>query len=219
MPNWYLHSCLHMLVACLVVLVLPACSRTKPARFYVLTPLLVSESAQALKTSNPPITIGVGPIELPDYVDRPQIVTQDGANTFQLAEFDRWAEPLEENFSRVLVENLSDLLAPHQIAVFPWKTAVPIDYRVAVEVTRFYSDATGTTTLHARWNIQANTGVDILASRQSRIRESAGSQDYAAAVAALSQTVAVLSQDIAAEIKSIVRNNKDTNKRAALLRR
>jgi len=210
MPNWYLHSCLPLLVACLVVLVLPACSRTKPARFYVLTPLLVSESAQALRTSSPTVTIGVGPIELPDYVDRPQIVTQDGANTFQLAEFDRWAEPLEENFSRVLVENLSDLLAPHRITVFPWKTAVPIDYRVTVEVTRFYSEANGQTTLSARWSIQNPTGVKLLASRQSRLRESSGTQDYAATVAAMSKTVAALSQEIAAEIKSVVRNNQIT---------
>lgn len=204
-PSWYVR----LLAGCLFVCALSACSRTKPARFYVLTPLPEVESAQPSSTTRHDTTIGVGPIELPDYVDRPQIVTQDGANTFQLAEFDRWAEPLEENFSRVLVENLSDLLAPQRIMVLPWKTAVPIDYRVAVEVTRFYSDANGNTTLSARWSIQATKGVNILASHQSRLHEPAGTQDYAATVAAMSRTVAALSQEIATEIKSVVRNNKN----------
>jgi uncharacterized lipoprotein YmbA len=194
-----------LLLAFLVVFGLQACSRTKPARFYVLTPMPIAESVQPISTSSPAVTIGVGPIELPDYVDRPQIVTQDGANTFELAEFDRWAEPLEENFSRVLVENLSDLLAPQQITVVPWTTAMPLDYRIAVEVTRFYSDATGNTTLRAQWSIQGTKGAAMLASRQSRIRESAGSQDYAATVAAMSKTVAALSQEIATAIRSLPR--------------
>ena len=60
------------------------------------------------------------------------------------------------------------------------------------------------------------TGVKLLASRQSRLRESSGTQDYAAMVAAMSKTVAALSQEIAAEIKSVVRSNQATSKRAVL---
>lgn len=216
MPHWHTYSCVRLLACCLFVCGLPMCSRTKPARFYVLTPMPIAESAQPLNTTRHDTTIGIGPIELPDYVDRPQIVTQDGANTFQLAEFDRWAEPLEENFSRVLVENLSDLLAPQRIAVFPWKTAVPIDYRVEVEVTRFYSDATGKTTLRARWSIRGHKGVAILASRQSRIRESASGQDYADTVAAMSETVAALSREIAATLKTVVQQRKGSSPKATL---
>ena len=207
MPHWCPLWSVRLLAWSVLVCLLPACSRTTPARFYVLTPTLELESTQPLSTSRHETTIGIGPVELPDYVDRPQIVTQDGANTFQLAEFDRWAEPLEENFSRVLIENLSDLLAPQRIMVSPWKTAVPIEYRVAVEVTRFYSNASGKTTLHARWSIQAAKGGDILASQQSRLRESAGAQDYPATVAAMSKAVGLLSQEIATAITRVVQNS------------
>ena len=51
MPNLHTHYCTRLLVACLFVCVLPACSRTKPARFYVLTPMPVAESVQPIRTS------------------------------------------------------------------------------------------------------------------------------------------------------------------------
>jgi len=49
---------------------------------------------------------GVGPVTLPPYLDRSQIVMSDRANELNLAEFDQWAESLQTNFTRVLGENL-----------------------------------------------------------------------------------------------------------------
>ena len=60
--------------------------------------------------------------------------------------------------------------------------------------------------LNARWSIQANKRMEILASQQSRIRESASGQDYTATVAAMSKTVAALSREIATAIRSLPHN-------------
>src|SRR5262245_23853131 len=49
----------------------------------------------------------------------------------------QWAEPLPDNFSRVLAEDLSLLLATDHVAVFPRKGPVPMYYQMSVEVTRF----------------------------------------------------------------------------------
>jgi uncharacterized lipoprotein YmbA len=128
------------IIACL--LALAGCSLSRqppPTRLYVLTPLPAAE--QAAQTAAPRSdTIGVGPVTLPQYANRLQIVTGNTSPELQRASFERWAEPLEDNFTRVLAENLSLLLATDQVATFPWKAPVSLDYQVIVEVTKFLGE-------------------------------------------------------------------------------
>ena len=87
------------------------CSRTAPARFYMLSDLRgASEAGAPMATQSPCLTLGIGPIEMPDYLDRPQIVTQLGPNELHLGDFDQWAEPLGKTFMRTLSDNLASLL-------------------------------------------------------------------------------------------------------------
>jgi uncharacterized lipoprotein YmbA len=79
----------------------------------------------------------VGPITLPKYLDRPQIVTRSGRNPLTLAEFDRWAKPLQDNVSRVLAENLARHIPTDHILLHPWPRSAPVDYQVAVEHLRW----------------------------------------------------------------------------------
>ena len=61
--------------------------------------------------------VAVGPVAIPDYLDRPQILTRSGPSELQLAEFERWAGSLEKDVSRVLAENLSTLLEKDHVIV------------------------------------------------------------------------------------------------------
>jgi uncharacterized lipoprotein YmbA len=54
--------------------------------------------------------------------------------------------------------------------------------------------------LIARWSLLSEEGQEALVSRRSRFRAPAGAPGYEAMVAAMSQTVADLSRDIAAAI-------------------
>jgi uncharacterized lipoprotein YmbA len=65
------------------------------------------------------MTIGIGPVTLPKYLDRPQIVTFTSPYALNVVEFDRWAEPLESTFVRVLAENLALLLPRAHVVVSP----------------------------------------------------------------------------------------------------
>ena len=56
------------------------------------------------------LSFGIGPIKIPEYLNQPKIVTRKGPNELTLAEFDRWAERLKDNLTRVLAKNLSNLL-------------------------------------------------------------------------------------------------------------
>ena len=184
---------------------LSACSLGRPApptRLYVLT--APSQAGGSLsKLSATGVAVGVGPVELPQYVNRPQIVTGESGNELQQAQFDQWAEPLETNFTRVLAENLLQILATERVAVFPWQGPVPLDYQVIVEVTHFLGTPNGSVSLVALWRILGKDGKETLVSRQSRCTEPTGSSDYTALAAAMSRTVAALSRDIAATITDL----------------
>ena len=66
--------------------------------------------------------VGIGPVTLPQYLDRPQIVERTGPNSLKIAEFDRWAEPLNNTVPRILVQNISQLLQSDRVYALPRRT-------------------------------------------------------------------------------------------------
>ena len=78
-------------LACLALLA--SCGSTKPSRFYVLSRVAGSADLTGLE-GGPEVRIG--PIELPKYLSRPEIVTRNGKNRIVAAEYDRWAADLKE---------------------------------------------------------------------------------------------------------------------------
>jgi uncharacterized protein len=111
---------------------LGACTST-PARFYILNTLPAAETRPATAAEQGPV-IGVGPITVPKYLDRPQIVSRAGRHQVTLGEFDRWAEPLPDNMTRVLAENLALLIPTDHMLLYAWPRSAALDYQVQVEV-------------------------------------------------------------------------------------
>lgn len=187
---------------CVIALLgVSGCGGTKETRFYVLTPLPAAERpGDASAGENP--AIGLLPVSLPEQLDRPEIVTRMGENMLQLAEFDRWAAPLQENFTRVLAGNLAVLVPTERLSVFPWGKAGSPDYEVAVEVARFEGSLGGDCSLVARWSVLKRDGKRVAVTGTSSYREPAG-DSYATLVAAHSRLVAALSRDIAMALKAV----------------
>lgn len=175
------------------------CASSKPSRYYLLSALSPAQSAKEDRG----VSVGIGPIELPKYLDRPQIVTRGSRNRLYLGEFDRWAEPLEQNFARVLAENLAALLSTDDVLQYPWKRSVRVDYQVIVTVNRFDAAIGGDTVLHVRWTVCDGRGHTIVPPRASRIVEPAASADYEAIVQAGSRALEQLSRQIATAIQAI----------------
>jgi uncharacterized lipoprotein YmbA len=179
------------------------CAETRPANFYILSSLPPSAAA-SLGAGGDKLSLGVGPVALPAYLDRPQVVALASTNKLQLAEFHKWAEPLQENFSRVLAENLSILLGTDRIAKLPQRRASAINYQVAVEVIRFDADLDGTASLIARWSIFGQDGKKMLVMRRSSFTEpSEPNGDREAVVAAMSRALGGLSREIAATFQTL----------------
>ena len=177
-------------------------AKPDPSRFFTLSALSQGgESAGALPSASPGISLGVGPITLPGYLDRQEIVTRVAPSQINLSENDRWAEPLEENFSRVLSQNVSAILRAERINAYPW----PIDkkpvYQVEVEVLRFEANTAQEAQLSARWTVRHSGKKDSIRYRETRLSRPAKARSTEAEVMALSEVLDDFSREVAEVIE------------------
>jgi uncharacterized lipoprotein YmbA len=180
--------------------VMGGCANTPPTRFYVLPSLLSADKAPEGSAAKRELTIGVGPVTLPPYLDRPQIVTRGSRARLDLAEFDQWAAPLQDAFSRLLAEHLSLLVPTERVVLSPWPRTMAIDYQVLVDVSRFDGGVGNEVVLAARWTIAGADGRELIM-RQSRFQAAAAAHDYEAIVTAMSRTLEALSREITATLR------------------
>jgi uncharacterized lipoprotein YmbA len=169
-----------------------------PSRFFTLTPLPQAEQSQVVdKGKTNGLFLGVGPIRFPAYLDREQIVTRAAQNRLYISENDRWAESLEENFARVLSQNLGMLLGGARIIRYPWQTSQRPNCQIEMEVLRFEPNARQEVELLAGWTLVDVSNKTVLVSKDSRIARQTAAKSIEASVAALSETLGDLSREIA----------------------
>ena len=109
----------------------PLAPKPDYARFFVLTP--ITDTAGTIPSgATSRLVIGVGPIDLPGYLQRLEVVTRGSANRLDVSPVDRWGEPLDKNFARILEENLSRLLGTDHIEQYPWSRKTAVDYQIAI---------------------------------------------------------------------------------------
>ena len=192
----------------LVMLILAGCAGSPSARFYQLNPLPSATSDTGGASTQRRLAIAIGPVRIPDYLDRPQIVTRAGGNELNFSEFNRWAGSLESDVARVLTENVSILLPPDRFSVVLWtpylESRLPASYRVEVLVERFEGTPGESLMLKAQWEVFAHDRSSLL-KRESLIGERINGGGYDALVAAMSSALERLSRDISGGIGSISR--------------
>jgi len=116
-----------------VMLWVAGCANSPATRFYVLSsPPDMQQMAG--KTDDKCPAIGIGPVIVPAHLAKPQIATSASENEILYAPFDQWAQPLPDNFSNILVENLSKLVCNKALYQFPRTGGHEPDYRVRVEI-------------------------------------------------------------------------------------
>jgi hypothetical protein len=192
-------SLTHVVVLLLALAVcLSACGgKSATSQFYVLSPL-----PQPSLSAAEGAVIGVFPVAMPDYLDRPQIVTRVSENELKLDEFSRWAEPLKDSFNRALVQNLSTLLNTAKVINTMETPGFPLTLQVRVEVVQFDGTLGGDVVLIAKWGLFGESGKKLLLAKRSSFKEPTGAPTYEALVAAESRAVAALSREIAEAIKT-----------------
>jgi uncharacterized lipoprotein YmbA len=192
-----------LILAAVSALATAACigGRASPdTQHYVLNPVIEAPPGGSAGPAAPP-AVGVGPVSLPAYLDRPQLVMRSAPDRLDIREFAQWGEPLRDAVTRVVAVNLGRLLPDSRVVTFPWRSGEKIRYQVILDIEQMDGPAGGTVALDARWRILDRSGSEV-AARVARLSEPAGPGTTAAAV---SRALGALSRDIARELGTIER--------------
>ncbi|MEM5372075.1 PqiC family protein [Paraburkholderia azotifigens] len=178
-----------------VALMLAACASPR-SNFYTLSPDSTLDSTGAPLQ----VPVVVGPVTVPELVDRPQLVTRMSGNEVKLNEFARWGEPLKSGVADVIAADLTRLLGSQRVSVSAQTVAGTQACRVRVDIVQFDSMPGEGVAVDALWTVRV-AGRDTLLTGRSMVREPVQGADDAALVAAHSRALGTVSRDIAAAIR------------------
>ncbi len=192
-------------LGCVVILAMltgmvAGCGTTKPTQFYLLRAMETAIHQDRLAKESFPDSLGVGPLTLPKYLDRPQIVTRASVHELRLAEFHKWAEPLKTRMLHVLAENLADSLLIEEVLVFPWKRSRTPDYQVMFDIVQFDGMEDREVVLKVRWKLLGDEGTRVLQKQVSIVTEPWDGQNYETLVETMSRMLSTLSQEVATNL-------------------
>jgi uncharacterized lipoprotein YmbA len=178
-----------------IIAMLAACASPR-ASFYRLS---TDDTLTATAVQPPARPVIVGPVTVPDLVDRPQIVTRNTDNEVALNEFARWGEPLKSSIADAIAGDLTVLLGSDRVAVASRAIPETRALRVRVDIQQFESIAGDAVTIDARWSVRGNMD-DAGATGRSLVREAVTGPDFDALVAAHSRALGRVSRDIAGAV-------------------
>lgn len=166
-----------------------ACGSVPVERFYSLDAL---EPADAMPATvrRAVRRLAVGPVNLPERLDRPQLVWRDAAQQLVIAEQSRWAEPLSAAIARVVADNLARQLP----GVLPVVAHSDADLRIELDIRRFDAERGRAVTLEAVWALR---GDSVVRQGHLRLREEVADASIAALAAAHARALRGLGRDIA----------------------
>jgi uncharacterized lipoprotein YmbA len=179
-----------------VLLAFAGCaSRSPSASFFVLSPLVERGEAQPLGG-----IVGVGPVRLPDYLARSQLVRRGSDSSLVVDEFNRWGGDLTQNIQDVLAENLSRLLGSDRVVTYPWNTALGVTRQLTLDIRRFEAGPGDQVVLELQWRLLDSVDGRLLAIANERVVVPVAEGSPAAMVRAQSAALAELSRYLAREL-------------------
>ena len=193
------HALSYILLASTAAAALVGCGTSPPSRFFTLATDSAPPPAQGESKS---LSIVVGPVSVPELVDRPQLVLRTAPTRVDLAEQARWAAPLKSEIPRVIAAQLARLVPGAQVTTSAQRSTVTPDCRVLVDIQRFDSALNQSAAIEASWTVHLRDGTSI--GGRSVATEPAGA-GYDELVAAHSRALAAITRDIAAVIASTIK--------------
>ena len=153
--------------------------------------------------SLPELGLVVGPIEFPRYLDRPEIVTRDGANRLVLADAHRWGGSLRNDILRVVGDDLGRLLGTARVAIYPAEPRFPASYRILLDLRELEGTRGQGVVLRVRWTISAVSDGRALVVAESRVEQPVASASIEDVVAAESAALGTLIREIAERVVAL----------------
>jgi uncharacterized lipoprotein YmbA len=185
-------------VVAIMLAVLAACGSAPKEQFYTL-----SNGTGAERAAQPPqdYAVAVGPVYIPDVVDRPHLVLRMGGSEVRISEQVRWAEPLKEGIARAVATNLAMDLQNGRVSPRAAPAAGEADYRVIVDVQDFDSALGKAATIEVMWTVRRVKDGEVQTGRM-RVRQAVANDSYDELVSAHARALADVSRSIAEMIRA-----------------
>jgi hypothetical protein len=142
-------------------------------------------------------------VNLPDLVDRPQLVMRTADHRLQINDQYEWAEPLRRQISHVIARDLGEALDSGRVMALPVDAQdFDVDFKVILDIQRLEIMSGQGVDLDVVWRVTLRDGAMFLG--RSHVREpletTSESGGYPAAVAAQSRALRSVAVDIASLI-------------------
>lgn len=190
-----------LLPAALLALLAAACASTPAPRYFRLAALAGPAAAGSGAAPSASVPVIVGPFRLAEYLDRPQLVTRSGPNGVTVADYERWAEPLDANFQAVVAANVARVLGSDQVLEYPAQSIAKAGRRVTGRILQLDADTEGLAVLEVQWGVLDGAGAMVRPGRVSRFEARATGTAAGARVAAMNATVTAFSAEVAAALR------------------
>jgi uncharacterized protein len=195
-----------LFIVAVLGLLLAACTVAPSVQFYVLESL--SQTAPSTIASTKQRTIGIGPVAVPALLERKQIITRHASNGVQIAEFQQWASPLQDNLLQALTRNLSTLQSGNIVRAYPWSVHGTVDLQIVVDIIRFDTTPGESANMEANWTIKNENTHEILKTGHSVINHSLSDSSYPGTVRALSKLLGEFSQELSLALAKMEATNQ-----------
>ena len=158
------------------------------------------QTTEPTKTVSAQPLIGIGPVTLANYLDRPQIIRRLSPYQLELDDFHHWAGKLQDNITLVLVDALQSNLGADKVVGYPWHRAVKPAYELSLNVDRLDAQQEQLL-LQVRWTLIDGREGRLIDLHQANITEPVQGSGAEAQVAAASRAVKRLAEQLTARLR------------------
>jgi uncharacterized lipoprotein YmbA len=144
------------IVIMLIGSMLTGCQQSPRKQYYLLSATTNTDQAGAITK-----TVGLGPIEVAEYLQRSQIIVNRDANSLQMSDNAYWGEPLPKGITRVLSINLMNHQPNRSIEIFPWRndSTPSVSIRLQIHDLQIIN---GNAVINASWKLVDTASKKIL---------------------------------------------------------
>lgn len=175
----------------LIVCCLTACQQSPRKNYYLFSVPSTDLADTSVLIDE---TIGVGPVEVAEYLNRLHIAYQADDGRLVMPNNSYWAEPIDKGIARALAANLTQQNARRHLITFPWRGDSKPRYSLRVQVHSLDRED-NKATMNVTWGIIDNEQKQLL--QQHRfIRSTAVEAGTKALVQGYSQLIAHLAVEI-----------------------
>lgn len=167
---------------------------TAKINYYLMSPIAGSEPP----TQEHKAKLGVGPIQLADYLQRQNVVTRTSSSRIEVPREHKWGSSLESHITETLAENLRQRLGLKGVVVYPWQPGTTIDHQLTADFIQFIYQESAVI-LEANWILRKRSTGQFV-DGFSRISEPS-TDDYDDVVDAMSRALGKMSDQIAMKVQ------------------